>query len=263
MGSRGVDRRLAVALQAGIVLSVLILWELGGRRGFLDPFFYSMPSRITATIVKWTRQGILAVDLLTTLYEMLLGFAIGTGSGIVLGYLLAVVPLLDAVFVPFMVLFNATPRLVLVPLFILWFGIGLASKVVLSAVIVVFPVLFATYTGIKEVDPDLIARARVLGARPVDITRHVLLPSALSWVFSSLRVSVGFALIGAVVGEYLGANRGLGYRIAFSQAMFDATGVFAGLIVLLGVVWVIDSLVKGLEQRLTVWKPASFGTPRT
>ncbi|MDR7434115.1 MAG: ABC transporter permease [Armatimonadota bacterium] len=257
MGNRVIDHRVAAVLQAGIVVAFLILWELGGRSGFLDPFFYSMPSRIIATIAYWARQGVLAVDLLTTVYEMLLGFALGTGGGIVLGYFLATVPILDAVFTPFMVLFNATPRLVLVPLFILWFGIGLASKVVLSAVIVIFPVLFATYSGIKEVDPDLIAKARVLGARPVDITWHVLIPSALSWVFSGLRVSVGFALIGAVVGEYLGANRGLGYRIAFSQAMFDATGVFAGLIVLLAVVWVIDSLVKNLEQRLSVWKPAS------
>jgi NitT/TauT family transport system permease protein len=144
---------------------------------------------------------------------------------------------------------------VLAPLFILWFGLGLTSKVVMVISLVFFVVFFSTYTGIREVDRDLVSNARILGATPGHMIRHVLLPSALTWIFSSLRTSVGFALIGAVVGEYLGSHEGMGYVISYAEAMFNATGVLAGLLVLMAAVIAIDLGLKRLDRRFSYWKP--------
>jgi NitT/TauT family transport system permease protein len=154
-----------------------------------------------------------------------------------------------------MVALNAMPRVVLAPLFILWFGLGLLSKVVMVISLVFFVVFFSTYTGIREVDRDLVSNARILGATPGHMIRHVLLPSALTWIFSSLRTSVGFALIGAVVGEYLGSHEGMGYVISYAEAMFNATGVLAGLLVLMAAVIAIDLGLKRLDRRFSYWKP--------
>ena len=153
-----------------------------------------------------------------------------------------------------MVALNAMPRVVLAPLFILWFGLGLLSKVVMVVSLVFFVVFFSTYTGIREVDRDLVNNARILGANPRHLIRHVLLPSALTWIFSSLRTSVGFALIGAVVGEYLGSHEGMGYVISYAEAMFNATGVLAGLLVLMAAVIAIDVALKRLDTRFSYWK---------
>jgi NitT/TauT family transport system permease protein len=147
------------------------------------------------------------------------------------------------------------PKIVLAPLFFLWFGIALASKVAFSASLVLFVVFFATLAGIREVDENYINNSLVLGAKERDLTLHVLIPAALTWIFTSLRTSLGMALAGAVVAEYLGSTGGIGYRIAFAQAMYDSTGVFAGLVVLTVIVIILDSLIQKVEQRFSVWKP--------
>lgn len=250
-----VDMRQVWIIRILLLAGVLIVWEGGARAGILDPFFYSAPSKILRQLAIWIADGSIFKHIGITLWEMMLGFTIGTVAGMVLGFIIARSPLLDAVFGPVMALLNAIPRLVLAPLFILWFGLGVTSKVVMSLALVVFVVFFATYTGIKEVDPLLMANARILGARSVDMTRHVLIPSALSWIFSSLRTSAGFALIGAVVGEYLGATKGIGYLVSFAESMFDATGVFAGLVVMVILAGGLDFLISRIEARLSVWKP--------
>ena len=150
------------------------------------------------------------------------------------------------------------PRVTLVPLFILWFGFSIWSKVAGAVALVLFVVFFATYQGIKDVDPTLVSSARVLGASRSDIVRHVLLPSALTWIFSSLRSAVGFALIGAVVAEYLGANAGVGYRIQYAEAQLNTAGVFGGLSVLVFMVFVIDTIIRRIQTRLISWKPAAI-----
>jgi len=152
---------------------------------------------------------------------------------------------------------NALPRVVLAPIFALWLGLGLWSKVALGVTLVFFIVFFNTYQGILEVDPNIINNARVLGARQAALTRHVLLPSAVTWILSSLHTSVGFALVGAVVGEYLGSSKGLGYVIQLAEGTFDSTGVFSGMLVLAVVVIVIDIGLTAVENRLLVWKPTS------
>lgn len=258
---RPAERYAVAATQ--IALSVLFLagWELGVRwhaadasKG-IDPFFFSSPSQIGATVAGWWHQGYVVSDVLTTMEETLLGFLVGSVIGVVLGVVLAANRFIGAVFEPLMVLLNSLPRVTLVPLFILWFGFSLLSKMVSAIVLVLFVVFFATYAGIKDVDPLLVANARVLGAKPLDVVRHVLMPSALTWIFASLRSAVGFALIGAVVAEYFGASSGVGYRIQYSEAQLNTSGVFGGLAILMVLVTLIDTLIRWVQRRLIVWKP--------
>jgi NitT/TauT family transport system permease protein len=235
----------------------LVLWEVAAERrwGNVDPFFTSRPTAIAGQVWAWVASGFIVPHVVVTLEEALIGLAIGAALGIVVGFAFAFSPWVADVFEPVVVLLNAVPRVVLAPLFILWFGLGLASKVVLVVSLVFFVVFFATWSGIREVDRDVVANARVMGAGEAQLIRHVLLPSALAWIFSSLRVAVGFALVGAVVGEYLGASKGMGHLIAFAESMFNATQVMAGLVILMVVVGAIDLALRWVEARFSAWKP--------
>ena len=239
----------------GLLLAFLGVWELATHRAWIDPFFVSRPSALAAQIWQWVASGFILRHLWVTLEETLIGFALGTLLGVTVGFLFAHRQTLAAIFDPLMVALNAMPRVVLAPLFILWFGLGLFSKVVMVVSLVFFVVFFSTYTGLREVDRDLVNNARILGASPRHLRRHVLLPSALTWIFASLRTSVGFALIGAVVGEYLGAHEGMGWVISYAESMFNATGVLAGLIILMLAVSVIDAILKKVDTRFSYWKP--------
>jgi NitT/TauT family transport system permease protein len=256
-----VDRWTVRAVQLALIAAFVGVWELGVRwhaadatKG-IDPFFFSAPSQIAATIASWWQHGYIVGDVFITMEETVLGLFVGGAIGIVLAVLLASSRWLGAVFVPFLVLFNSLPRVTLVPLFILWFGFTLWSKMVSAIVLVLFVVFFATYDGIKDVDPTLIANVRVLGASRWAVMRHVLVPSALTWIFSSLRSAVGFALIGAVVAEYFGAQAGVGYRIQYSEAQLNTSGVFGGLFILMVLVFLINLFFEWLQRRLLVWKP--------
>lgn len=255
---RPVNRWAVLATQIVLTVAFLTVWEWGGRAGWIDKVYFSRPSDIIGQVADWWRHGYIGGDVLTTMEETLAGLAIGSLVGIVLGIVLASVRFLGAVFEPLLVLLNSIPRVTLVPLFILWFGFAFASKVMSAVVLVLFVVFFATYAGIKDVDPTLVASARVLGAKRIDIVRHVLVPSALTWIFSSLRSAVGFALIGAVVAEYFGANAGVGYRIQYSESNFNTAGVFAGLFVLMVLVTLVDTFIRWVQRRLIVWKPAAL-----
>lgn len=249
-------RRLLVHLiQLLLVLASLGLWELGSRTGFLSPFFFSRPSSIAIEVWHETATGSIFTDLAVTLEEAVLGLLIGVASGIAVGALLAQIDLLAEVVEPFIRVANSLPRLVFAPLFLLWFGLGTWSKVWMAVSLVFFLVFFNTFQGMRDVDRVLVDNARMLGASQQQLLRHVYLPSALTWIFSSLHVSVGFAIIGAVVGEYLGSSRGIGYLIAQSQGSFNTTGVFAGLTVLAIMVAIIEFAVGRAEKYLLRWKP--------
>lgn len=235
---------------AGLVL----IWQLLAGVGVLDPFYFSRPSAIAARVRDWLASGFLWGHVSVTLLEAFYGLVLGALLGLVVGFLLARTPVLAQLFNPYVRMLNAMPRVVLAPIFLLWFGIGIWSKVAFAVTLVFFVVFFNTYQGVREVDAVLLDNARMLGASPRQLVRHVLAPSALSWIFSSLHVSVGFAIVGAVVGEYLGAARGVGYVIAQSEGLFDTTGVFAGMAVLMVVVLLVDHLVNRLERRLLRWK---------
>jgi len=164
---------------------------------------------------------------------------------------------LAAVFGPYVRMGNAIPRVILGSIFVIWLGLGMASKVALGVTLTFFVVFFNAFQGIREVDPNLVNNARVLGASPRKLSFDVMLPSALSWITSSLHTSFGFALVGAVVGEFLGSNQGLGYLVASAQGAFNTNGVFAAMVILSIVALIADFLVTKLEIRLTPWRPTS------
>ena len=223
----------------------------------LPPFFFSNPVEVGQQIVKWFATGVIWKHLWVTLIESILAFVLGSVGGILVGFWFARQPRTAAVFDPYIKGFNALPRVVLAPIFTLWFGLGIASKVALGITLVFFIVFFNVYQGVKEVSPTILANARMLGMTEQQLMRHVYWPSALSWMFSSLHTSVGFAVVGAVVGEYLGAAAGLGYLIQQAEGVFDVAGVFAGMFVLAAFVLLIDMLVSVVEKRLLVWRPSA------
>jgi len=232
----------------------LTTWPIFGVV-LLPPFFFSNPIDVVQQIVKWFATGVIWKHLWVTLLESTLAFVIGSIGGVLIGFWFARQPRTAAVFDPYVKMANALPRVVLAPIFTLWLGLGIWSKVALGVTLVFFIVFFNVYQGIKEVSPTVLANARMLGMNERQLMRHVYWPSALSWMFSSLHTSVGFAVVGAVVGEYLGAAAGLGYLIQQAEGVFDVAGVFAGMFVLAAFVIVIDVLVTLVEKRLLVWRP--------
>jgi NitT/TauT family transport system permease protein len=232
----------------------LLAWEGAAASGRLDPFFFSRPSAIVLRVAQWIGTGALWVHLSTTFTEAMLSFLIGGLLGVCVGFALAGIPILATVLEPYIRVANALPRVVLAPIFLLWFGLGIWSKVALGVTVVFFAVFFNTYRGVREVDRAIINNARMLGASEAQLARHVLVPSALTWIFSSLHISIGMAIIAVVVGEYLGASRGIGYLIAQAEGVFDTTGVFAGMAVLAVGVLLVGEVVSRLELRLTQWK---------
>jgi NitT/TauT family transport system permease protein len=231
-----------------------------GETTLLPPFFFSNPVDVGARIVKWFAEGTIWKHLWITLAESMLAFAIGSVGGVLVGFWFARQPRTAAVFDPYVKMINALPRVVLAPIFTLWFGLGIWSKVALGVTLVFFIVFFNVYQGVKEVSPTVLANARMLGMNDRQLMRHVYWPSALSWMFSSLHTSVGFAVVGAVVGEYLGSAGGLGYLIQQAEGVFDVAGVFAGMFVLAAFVIAIDGVVTLVENRLLVWRPVTAET---
>jgi NitT/TauT family transport system permease protein len=241
--------------QLVLAIAFLLAWEWGSASKLLDQFFFSRPSEVAVRVWRWMVTGEIWAHVLTTFAEAALAFAIGAFFGVLSGFVLARVPILAALFEPYITVANALPRVVLAPIFLLWFGLGIWSKVALGVTVVFFVVFFNTYRGVREVDPVIIDNVRMLGASERQLIRHVLIPSALTWIFSSLHVSVGFAIIAVVVGEYLGASRGIGYVIAQAEGVFDTTGVFAGMTILAAGVLFVGAAVDRLERRLLRWKP--------
>ena len=235
-------------------VAALAAWQGLVSLRILDPFFVSRPSAIAQRVATWMISGSLWQHLATTLEEAVLGLLIGAAMGISLGFSLARSPFLGRVFDPYIKMLNAVPRVVLAPLFLLWFGLGIWSKVALAVTLVFFVMFFNTYQGVRDADRVLIDNVRMLGATERQLVRHVLVPSALTWIFSSLQTSLGFAMVGAVVGEYLGATRGLGYVISQAEGTFDTTGVFAGMTILGLVVVIVSAGVTRLERWLLRWK---------
>ena len=249
------ERRATVLFwQALLGISALALWQSLVALKILDPFFVSRPSAIVARIGQWIATGFLWGHLSVTLEESLLGLLVGSAMGISLGFSLGRSPLLASICDPYIKMLNAVPRVVLAPLFLLWFGLGIWSKVALAVTLVFFVMFFNTYQGVRDADRVLVDNVRMLGATERQLVRHVLIPSALTWIFSSLQTSLGFAMVGAVVGEYLGSTRGLGYVISQAEGTFDTTGVFAGMTVLAIVVVIVSAGVTRLEKWLLRWK---------
>jgi NitT/TauT family transport system permease protein len=253
-------RPVLILLQVSVAVVVLVVWHLFTATSlFGNPanakFFFATPIDVGERIVEWFVSGSIWYHLGITLAESMLAFAIGSLGGVAIGFWFARKPLLAMVFDPYVKAANALPRVVLAPIFALWLGLGIWSKVALGVTLVFFIVFFNVYQGVKEVNQTVLSNARMLGMTERQLLRHVYLPSALSWMFSSLHTAVGFAVVGAVVGEYLGSSAGLGYLIQQAEGVFDVTGVFAGMFVLMAFVLVIDAVVTLVEDRLLVWRP--------
>jgi NitT/TauT family transport system permease protein len=261
------------AWQLALLLAVFGLWHLLTTPGLVPPFmfdndrqaafFFGEPLRIFGRIVNWffVQRDIYA-HLWVTLVETVLAFGIGTLLGLALGLWLALSPLAAALLDPYIKALNSMPRVILAPIFAVWFGLGIASKVALGVTLVFFIVFFNVYQGVKEVSPVVLANARMLGASGRQLLRHVYLPSATSWVFSSLHTSVGLAFVGAVVGEYLGSSRGVGYLILQAEGTFDINTVMAGILVLTAFALLLDGLVGRVERHLMKWQPRAGETER-
>ena len=247
-----------------VAVVFLLIWHIGSTVPlfgvyFLPKFFFSTPIDVFFRIIKLFSGPLIWKHLSITLTETILAFLIGAGGGILIGFWFARRPLINAIFDPYVKMANALPRVVLAPIFMLWLGLGIWSKVALGVTLVFFIVFFNVYQGVKEVSPVVLANARMLGMDEKQLFRHVYWPSALSWMFSSLHTSVGFALVGAVVGEYLGSAAGLGYMIHEAEGVFDTTGVFAGMMILAAFVLLVDAVVTRIENKLLVWRPAQAG----
>jgi NitT/TauT family transport system permease protein len=258
------------AWQLGVLVLMLLAWQLASR----DPqiaFFLGEPVQVVARLWSWFMPFGLAGNVLfpdglagnadiylhlgVTLLETVLAFGLGTVLGLACGLWLALAPVASAILEPYIKAANSMPRVILAPIFALWFGLGIWSKVALAITLVFFVVFFNVYQGVKEVSPVVLANARMLGANQRQLLRTVYLPSATAWVFSSLHTSVGLAFVGAVVGEYLGSARGVGYLILQAEGTFDVNTVFAGIVVLTACALLLDGIVGGLERRLMTWQP--------
>ena len=252
--------------QIGILIVLVVCWWAFTQPGLIPhfvfdndsqaAFFFGEPVVVASRIWDWfvVNQDIYP-HLATTLTETVLAFLIGTISGGIVGMWLALAPFAAAVADPFIKGLNSMPRVILAPIFAVWFGLGMGSKVALGVTLVFFIVFFNVYQGVREVNPNVLASARMLGADRTQLLRYVYLPSAMSWVFSSLHTSVGMAFVAAVVGEYLGSAQGVGYLILQAEGVFDINTVMAGIVVLTVCALVLDWLVGIVERRAMKWQP--------
>ena len=259
--------------QVGLLVLIFVLWHVTTKPGLIPPivfendqqaaFFFGEPLKIISRIWAWfVGHGDIYQHLWVTLLETVLAFGIGTALGLACGLWLALSPMAAAIADPFIKALNSMPRVILAPIFAVWFGLGIASKVALGVTLVFFVVFFNVYQGVKEVSPVVLANARMLGASSKQLLRHVYLPSATSWVFSSLHTSVGLAFVGAVVGEYLGSSRGVGYLILQAEGAFDINTVMAGILVLTVFALLLDGAVGRIEKRLMKWQPQAGETEK-
>ncbi len=260
MKRRSLLRSLGIhALQ--ILFGVLLLssWQYMADHKILDPFFFGRPSGVWSQLITWihdgTEIGSIWFNAFVTLKEATYGFLVGVILGIIFGVVLGRNRVAAEIFAPYIKVSNSIPRVVLGSIFIVWLGIGSLSKIALAFVLVFFPVFFNAFQGTREADKKLISNARLLGASKGQVTRSVVLPSALSWITASMHVSFGFALIGAIVGEFLGAQHGLGLLIATAQGTFNPNGVYAAMLIIAVMALAAEWLITKLENRLLNWRP--------
>jgi NitT/TauT family transport system permease protein len=256
--------------QLALLVLIFVLWQVLAQPDLLPPvvwenphraaFFFGEPLKIFQVVWTWFAGGEIYQHLWVTLQETALAFVIGSVLGLGVGLWLGLSPSASAILDPYITAMNAMPRVVLAPIFMVWFGLGIWSKVALGVTLVFFIVFFNVYQGVKEVSPVVLNNTVMLGANRRQLLRYVYLPSATSWVFSSLHTAVGMAFVGAVVGEYLGSARGVGYLIQQAEGAFDINTVFAGIVVLTAFALVLDFAVGRAEKRLLVWRPTQSET---
>lgn len=251
----GGRRRRFLVRNAGrllVVVAFVSIWSFSVNR-WVDEFWISPPGEVWDRLWEWTFDGTIQHHLTYTLQAMLVGLVVGTLVGILVGFVLGSSRLLSEIFEPFVLIVYSIPKIALAPLFILWFGIGLSSKIIMSGVIVFFLVFYNTYSGVRSVEPEMVDAVKILGANRRDVVLHVVLPSSASWIYTGVTMAVPYALIGAIVGELIASNRGLGHLLRSSSGAFDSTGTIAALLVLITVGAVINGLVRWHQSRTSRW----------
>ncbi len=241
-------------LRLAVLAAFLGIWEVGYRTGRIDPFFFSSPSLIWDVLKQLFSSGRIWPHLEATAIEALEGLALGFVFGALAAWLAYQTRLLGQLLEPFMLLLNSVPRIVLAPIFIMWFGIGTNSKIAAAFFLVFVVMFFAVYTGLREVPGELVNRVRVLGGGRKDVLVQVYVPSVLTWVFSSLRVTVGFAFTGAVVGEFIGSTKGLGYLLNFAQGSFNSSLMMATVVLIMAMIMALFVVLQRIEDHLMRWK---------
>lgn len=241
-----------------IVVVALATWQYVSDKSAYVHFFMGSPTQVCVRLHEWFSSGLIYRHLGVTLLETLLSFTVGTMLAFALGLFLALNATMAAVLDPFIKALNSMPRVILAPIFMVWFGLGIWSKVALGITLVFFIVFFNVFQGIKQVSPVVLANVRMLGATPSQLVRRVYIPSAMTWVFSSLHISVGMAFVGAVIGEYLGSSAGVGYLILQAESTFDINGVLAGVILLTTCALILDFAIGVIERRLLRWQPGTI-----
>lgn len=248
--------------QVLLLVIVLLVWHFASRDRDIA-FFFGQPLEVAKVIWAWfVTNADIYHHLGITLSETLLAFVIGTLAGLAFGLWLGLSPGASALLDPYITAANSMPRVILAPIFGMWFGLGIWSKVALAVTLVFFIVFFNVYQGVREVSSTLLDNARMLGANRKQLLRYVYIPSATSWVFSSLHTSVGLAFVGAVVGEYLGSASGVGYLILQAEGTLDVNTVFAGIVVLTLFALALDALVTFVEDKLLAWRPKAGETEK-
>jgi NitT/TauT family transport system permease protein len=236
-----------------LAAAIVTAWQLASGP-VVPEFFISKPSAILNALRQQVITGNLFFHMGITATEALAGFVIGAVAGVTAGVVLGRIPFLSDLLQPFILAFYSLPKIALAPLFILWIGIGIWMKIVLTATVVFFLVFLNTFTGVRSVSRELVAILKLMGASERHVLFKVVLPSAITWVFTGLRISVPYALIGAIVGELIAANRGLGFVLANATGQFDTAGVFAALIVIMMMAFILNTAVRLAEIRLMPWK---------
>jgi len=237
-----------------LAFAILVaLWEAVGRADMLNPLFVPSPGRIGSALYELFADGRIWPHLEATFTAALAGLALGILVGIALGVVSALAPPIAELLEPVMTLLNAIPRVILAPLFVIWLGIGLASKVALSFILVAVLIFFTVFTGIRQVDRRLVERIVTLGGGRLALVRHVYLPSVAVWILGNLKIAVGFAFTGAVVGEFVAATSGLGYLLSFAQSTYNSALMLALVLLIMVVVLLIFALAGRLEKYLLRW----------
>jgi NitT/TauT family transport system permease protein len=240
-----------------LLLVLLLVWHLLVQFKLLSSFFFGEPLIVLSRMWAWFASGVIYEHLFVTLLETLIAFFGGLGLGLAAGLWLGLSNTASLLLDPYIKALNAMPRVILGPIFVVWFGLGIWSKVVLGITLVFCVVFFNVFQGVREVNSTILSSARMLGSSKGQLLRTVYLPSATSWVFSSLHTSIGMAFVGAVIGEYLGSAKGVGYLILQAEAVFDVNTVFAGIVVLTLFALALDAGVTVIEKRLMVWRPTA------
>jgi len=247
--------------QFAFLIGTLVVWQVASN-AFGWEFWISNPVGIVEALIRWYNTGLLIPDLQITLFEAAIGFLVGSAFGGLMGFLLGWVRPLGNFMEPFVLALYTVPKIALAPLFVLWFGIGPTNKVMFSGLLVALMVFITTFQGVRQVDRDLVANAILLGAKPFQTWTKIALPYSAVWIFTGLRIGLPYALIGAIVGEFVASDSGVGYRIKEATSYFDTSAVFAGILVLMIISTFLLTILRLVERRILRWQTVDLSATR-